>query len=258
MKKMIYWSKTVVCWTMVAIASMEGTAFSQVQRVAQAFPGKCAMAKEDIFVYNEPATSGRRIRSMGPSEQVTLADEGMNGWIAIDSPIKGFVQITDLKPCSPIGECRAAKQGIFVYDGPDPSGRKIRSLLTNEEVTIASNNENGWIGISSPVNGFVQTADLKKCHEGDRSPGEKTGKCRRVTEVVESGLNIRALPNTSSDIIEAVSPGDIVIWKTSPPEVFSDAEGRKWVAIASPQEGWISEGFPDSDQKNLEAATCPR
>ncbi|MBC6423768.1 MAG: SH3 domain-containing protein [Hormoscilla sp. SP5CHS1] len=297
MKKIIDWSKPVVCWTIVAIASMQGTALSQVQRVAvspgslmspsrtakpgghhlsttqadtaQAFPGKCAMAREEIFVYNSPATSGQRIRSLGPSEQVALADEGMNGWIAIDSPIKGFVQIKNLKLCSPIGECRAAKQGIFLYDKPDSSGRKIRSILTNEEVTIAGTNENGWIAISSPANGFVQTVDLKSCDfsrrrsrvGGNRPPGENTGSCRRVTDLVGRGLNIRAQPNTESDIIGSLFAGDIVRLKSTENRV--DPTGRNWVAIASPQEGWISEGFWDSDfsgtvGRNLEAAACPR
>ncbi|MBC6478641.1 MAG: SH3 domain-containing protein [Hormoscilla sp. GM7CHS1pb] len=231
---------------------------------AQAFPGKCAMAREEIFVYNSPATSGQRIRSLGPSEQVALADEGMNGWIAIDSPIKGFVQIKNLKPCSPIGECRAAKQGIFLYDKPDSSGRKIRSILTNEEVTIAGTNENGWIAISSPANGFVQTVDLKSCDNtrsvgGNRPPGENTGSCRRVTDLVERvgrGLNIRAQPNTESDIIGSLLAGDIVRLKSTENRV--DPTGRNWVAIASPQEGWISEGFRDSEGRNLEAAACPR
>jgi len=284
MKKIIDWSKPVLCWTIVAIASMQGTALSQVQRVAvspgslmspgrtakpgghhlstaqgdtaQAFPGKCAMAREEIFVYNSPATSGQRIRSLGPEEQVALADEGMNGWIAIDSPIKGFVQIKDLKPCSPIGECRAAKQGIFLYDKPDSSGRKIRSILTNEEVTIAGTNENGWIAISSPANGFVQTVDLKSCEGGNRPPGENTGSCRRVTDLVGQGLNIRAQPNTESDIIGSLFAGDIVRLKSTENRV--DPTGRNWVAIASPQEGWISEGFRDSEGRNLEAAACPR
>ncbi len=274
MKKIIDWSKPVVCWTIVAIASMQGTALSQVQRVAvspgslmspgrtpmpsgcfaktpkasskpgrhhlsttqgdtaQAFPGKCAMAREEIFVYNSPATSGRRIRSLRPEEQVALVDEGINGWIAINSPIKGFVQIKDLKPCSPIGECRAAKQGIFVYDKPDSSGRKIRSILTNEEVTIAGTNENGWIAISSPANGFVQTVDLKSCEGGNRPPGENTGSCRRVTDLVGQGLNIRAQPNTESDIIGSLFAGDIVRLKSTENRV--DPTGRNWVAIASP------------------------
>ncbi|MGK7904002.1 MAG: SH3 domain-containing protein [Hormoscilla sp.] len=256
MKKIIYWSKPVVCWTIVAIASMPGTAFGQVQRVAQAFPGKCAMAIADSFVYNEPATSGRRIRSLGPEERVALADEGMNGWIAIDSPIKGFVQIKDLKPCSPIGECRVAKQSIFVYDKPDSSGRKIRSLLTNEEVTVASNNENGWIAISSPANGFVQAANLKICPGGDRPPGENTGKCRRVTDLVGQGLNIRAQPNTESDIIGSLFAGDLVILTTTENRV--DEAGRNWVEISFPERGWISEGFGESNPGNLEAAACPR
>lgn len=261
MKKLIDWSKPVVCWTIVAIASMQGTAFGQVQRVAEAFPGKCGMAREEIFVYNEPGTSGQRIRSLGPEEQVALADEGRNGWIAIDSPIKGFVQIKDLKACSPIGECRAAKQSIFVYDKPDSSGRKIRSLLTNEEVTIAGNNENGWIAISSPTDGFVQTADLKSCDfsrsvGGDRPPGENAGRCRRVTDLVGQGLNIRAQPNTESDIIGSLFAGDLVILATTESRV--DEAGRNWVEISFPERGWISEGFSSPNPGNLEAAACPR
>lgn len=264
---MINWQKPVGKWTIVAIACLgmqvtgrlTGTALTasnQVRRVAQAFPEKCAIAIGDSFVYNEPATSGQRIRILGGSEQVTLADEGINGWIAISSPVKGFVQIKDLKPCGPIGECRAAKQSIFVYDRPDSSSRKIRSMLTNEEVIVADRERNGWIAISSPVKGFVQTVDMKTCQGGDRAPGESTGRCRRVTDIVGQGLNIRALPNTESDIIGSLFPGDLVMFKINPPQISVGESGRQWVQITFPQEGWISQGFPESESSNLKAAAC--
>ena len=79
-------------------AQMPGIEENQVQ-LAQGLIGECRAAKKRIFVYTERSASSRTIRTLAPSEEVTLAGNGSGGWIAISAPETGYVQAMDLKLC---------------------------------------------------------------------------------------------------------------------------------------------------------------
>ena len=168
-----------------------------------------------------------------------------------------------------VGQCRAAKQRIFVYTQRSIYSPTIRTIAPNEVVTLADSGSDGWIAIRSPVVGYVQTTELKACQQqvtppqasnpprSNPSPKPSSRSCRLVTykdDEVE-GLVIRSEPNSSSRRVSGVLPGERVILKNIPLPLVRDSEGRSWAEITVPAAGWISLGYPGSDSVNL--TPCP-
>ncbi|MCD8485758.1 SH3 domain-containing protein [Desertifilum tharense IPPAS B-1220] len=223
--------------------------------------GQCRAASRSTFIYNERSPNSTRVRSLLVDEQVRLADNGLNGWIAIDQPISGFIQTNDLKPCGdPLeGQCRATNRDTFIYDSPSTNATRTRSLLPNETVTLASGGAEGWVMIRSPIQGYVQAATLRPCAPNAVRPNPPVAtnplQCRRVTEFVGEGLNVRVRPLLLARSIGVLLPGDIVRLRSNPPATNVDSEGRTWVEVTSPIPGWVSQGFIEG--RNLEPVECP-
>lgn len=157
-----------------------------------------------------------------------------------------------------VGQCRAAKQRIFVYTQRSTSSSTVRTIAANEEVTLADDGSAGWVAISSPATGYVQARDLKPCKGGTQPSGNKpdsgstSSSCRKVTVV--QGLTIRQSANPSSALVGGVLAGNTVKL-ANPPQSQKDSQGRTWVQITAPKAGWISSGFPEG---NLGPAfSCP-
>jgi len=161
-----------------------------------------------------------------------------------------------------VGKCRAATRSMFIYQDRSATN-PIRALQIQERVTIAEeSSRDGWIAVSSPVSGFVWSRNLTSCsevvEEESFKPTEESdenlprGLCRRVRYQIPEGLAIRQRPNSYSPRIGGVFPGEWVTLSSSP-QFRLDNEGREWVEIQSPQEGWVSNGFPELGDINLEA-----
>lgn len=152
-----------------------------------------------------------------------------------------------------IGQCRAAKQRIFVYTERSASSQTVRTIGANEEVTLADDGAAGWIAISSPATGYVQARDLKPCKGGNQpDSGSTSSMCRKVTVV--QGLTIRQSASPSAALVGGVLSGN-TIKLANPQQSQKDSQGRTWVQIVAPRAGWISSGFPEG---NLGPAfSCP-
>lgn len=160
--------------------------------------------------------------------------------IAIVGPSNGAMA-ADL-----IGQCRAAKQATGIYDKPVSTGKPIAMLKGNDRVTLAANmGKDGMIEINVPSDGFVKTADLKMCGTATPAPAppEKSS-CRLVTQV--KGLAIRKAPG-SGEVVGGVGQNE-KITLVSPMESKDTTEGRTWIRIVKPMEGWVSEGFKNAGQ----------
>lgn len=168
-----------------------------------------------------------------------------------------------------VGQCRAAKQRIFVYPERSTTSQSIRTLAPNELVTLADNGAAGWIAISAPIAGYVRASDLKSCPGGTRPPtpaptptpkptptpstqppseqGSQGGSnvCRNVISPPE-GLAVRNTPVFSARRVSGVYVGNTVKL-ASPRQTEKDNQGRTWVRIVAPQTGWISSGFPNGN-----------
>ncbi len=155
-----------------------------------------------------------------------------------------------------MGQCRAAKQATGIYEKPVSTGKTTAMLKMNDRVTLAANiAKDGMIEINVPSDGFVKTSDLKMCGTPTKPTDKPTDKptgssCRVVTQV--KGLAIRTAPS-SGDVVGGVAQND-KITLVSPMESKDTTDGRTWIKIVKPMEGWVSEGFKNAG-KNV--AACP-
>lgn len=230
--------------------------------LTQNLSGQCRALNRSTFIYNQRSQNSTRVRSLLTDERVRLADNGLNGWIAIDEPISGFVQTSDLKPCTDplVGQCRAANRDTFIYENPSNSSIRVRSLLPDEEVVLASGGSEGWLAIGSPIQGYIQSVALKPCNSSNTPRNQpivvaNANVCHRVTEFAGEGLNVRLRPFVQARSIGVLIPGDLVRLRTNPPPSNIDPEGRTWLEVASPVPGWVSQG--STERRNLEPVTCP-
>lgn len=78
--------------------------------------------------------------------------------------------------------------------------------------------------------------------------------CLQVNSLTGTSLIIRSEPNVNSRALGSVRNGRRVRLDSFPANII-EVDGRNWVAIVSPKNGWISDGSPNSEG-NLKL--CPR
>jgi hypothetical protein len=153
-----------------------------------------------------------------------------------------------------VGQCRAAKQSTGLYKDRSSSSVLLTSLKMGDKVTIAeASAKEDLIAVSTPTKGFVQTMNLKMCDGAKPAPAPKpnASACRLVTQV--KGLAIRKEPMTTAEAVSGVGPNE-KITLVMPAESKNTDDGRTWIKISKPAEGWVSEGFTNGS-KNVTA--CP-
>ena len=156
-----------------------------------------------------------------------------------------------------VGQCRAASRSIFVYRERS-SASPTRALESNEQVVLAEEDgRGGWIAINSPIRGFVEARDLKRCSEEPeevviRPRPPRSNLCRQVTYQGLEGVVVRERPDIYSRPLSTVFFEERVTLN-NPPQSRVDSEGREWVRLTSPVVGWMSNGFPATGDLNLSA-----
>lgn len=162
-------------------------------QLAQGLIGECRAAARPTFIYPQRSTSNA-IRALQTDEQVAIAEEnGRNGWIAISSPISGFVQAKDIKPCpetptptspplrpssssTPPSRCRRVsyegEEGLAIRERPNINSNRIGGVFFEDRVTLADppqfridDEGREWVRITSPTpgwmsNGFPKLGDI--------------------------------------------------------------------------------------------------
>lgn len=184
------------------------------------------------------------------------------------------------------GQCRSAKVQIPVYKTADTTSEALRLLAPDEQVTLAGNavKPNGFIGISAPIEGFVQAINLQSCNSStatvpspstsditvpspspspspsaspttspspSATPATSTNKdlCRQVARPTQ-GLLIRRGPSVRSALVGKVAYLGKVTLTTNPPTT-KRADDRDWVEISLPLRGWVSNSLLTETQSNL-------
>jgi hypothetical protein len=151
-----------------------------------------------------------------------------------------------------IGQCRAVNKQTPVFESRSTTSSAVTLLKANEKVTLAEEGgTNGLIAINKPAKGFVASANLKAC-PGSTPPKPEpkpAGDCRVVVQT--KGLSVRAEPGAGS-VVGGVAQND-KITLANPNETKAASDGRDWVKIVKPVEGWVSEGFTGQTFKNLGA-----
>ncbi|HEY9600862.1 MAG TPA: SH3 domain-containing protein [Allocoleopsis sp.] len=164
-----------------AIAGSDIPTSQETLKVAQAsLAGQCRAAKLQIPVFRSANTTSEAVRLLAANEQVTLADIAVdaNGFISISSPVVGYVQATNLKPCGdsavtppsnvpPANQnlCRRVarpSQGLAIRREPSTAAVQVggvrylgRVTLTTSPATLKRADNRDWVEISSPVRGWV-------------------------------------------------------------------------------------------------------
>jgi hypothetical protein len=156
-------------------------------QLAQGLVGECRAAKRRIFVYTDRALSSKTIRTLEPNTEVTLAGNGLGGWIGISAPETGYVEAKDLKSCSDTSSnpqptdtsgntkpttpsstaslCRVVTQaqGLSIRKGANGSSARVGGVDVGNRVTLKVNppkwtsDDTGraWVEITAPTAGWV-------------------------------------------------------------------------------------------------------
>lgn len=145
-----------------------------------------------------------------------------------------------------VGQRRCAKQPTGIFSQRSATSALVRSLGENQAVTLSENAaQNGFIGVSAPSAGFVQTVNLRLCPDNPPPTGST---CRRVSQ--PAGLLVRQGPNVTTPTVGAVAFNSQVFLTTNPATSSTDSSGRNWVQLARPIGGWVSnsiQGVPGSN-----------
>jgi hypothetical protein len=165
-------------------------------------------------------------------------------------PNRGTIQLAQRL----VGECRAATRSTFIYRERSTAS-PIRALQVNERVILAEDlASDGWIAVTSPISGFVQTKELKRCSNNSSTNPPSLSRpnlCRQVIYQGNEGVAVREKPTVNSPQVNNVLFGDRVTL-SNPPEFLTDSTGREWAKLAVPR-GWMSNGVPARGDINLVA-----
>lgn len=157
------------------------------------------------------------------------------------------------------GQCRAANRSTPIFETASTISSALRLVAPNQQVTLAGSGADGFIRISSPVNGFIQTAVLKPC---GTPPPERLG-CRLL--VAPDFVNVRREPKipaagTPDNVIGGVAKGQTVsvVLNTTGSVVSATADGYNWVQIDASKSpvfksglGWIYNSRVGFNESNL-------
>lgn len=262
-------------------------------QIAQAIAGQCRAARQSTFIYRERSTDNA-LRALSLNETVRLADNGSDGWIAVDQPTTGFVRTVDLKPCgvppvppvapvpppqprppmpSGVTGCRQVswEEGLEVQQ--TPRGDRVGGVLYAQRVTLTGNTQvtfdpqrnanRFWGEISFPVRGWITTgvegggSNLVGCNVTlpRPRPVAVTPRPSICRQVTwPQGLTIYRAP--AGEPIGGVGFQERV-FLTGQERVLFDPMGgdRLWVQISSPLTGWVTNGLQGSPGRNL--MPCP-
>lgn len=137
------------------------------------------------------------------------------------------------------------------------SNAEYGGLLEFEEACRSAGVEEAahyWVRLTNTVNrigtgraeyGCWQNGRFVQNYSLTAIVSDQTVNCLTVRASGSSGLNIRAEPSTRSRILRTVRNGSRVT-PSAFPAVIQVSEGRNWVEIQSPMQGWVSDDRPTS------------
>lgn len=276
-------------WGNVRPSETEFTPQAAPLQLAQNVVGQCRAARRNIFIYRDRSTNSP-LNALSVNERVRLADNGLNGWIAVDSPITGFVQASDLascidqrattprpqpqpqpRPSIAANTCRQVSWDEGLEVKRSPQGDRVGGVVYAQQVTLTGNEQltfdeerkanRLWAEISSPIRGWVTSglqgggSNLAPCGTVvARPPGSaRPAPAANICRQVtwKDGLVVQRTPN--GDQIGGVSFQQR-IRITGNERVLPDPQGgpnRVWIEVASPLRGWVTNGSVGSAGRNL-------
>ncbi len=126
-------------------------------------------ARTSLNVRQQPTVNSAVVGSINSGRNVTIQNQGANGWVQISAPVEGYVSANFLAPCDlanvPPTSCRrvVAQRGTNVWQAPSTDTQSLGLVASGRRVIIDNLGENGWVPITVPLQGFVQAENLGYC-----------------------------------------------------------------------------------------------
>jgi hypothetical protein len=155
-----------------------------------------------------------------------------------------------------VGQCRAANRTLDIFEQPSvaPDSETLLTIDPNIRVTLAGPGSEGWIAVSAPVQGYVIARHLKLC--GDTPPPPPPPSTSNTCRRAQIDLSVRSNPSPFSANLGTVFNGQ-TLTLARPPRSEVGPQGRTWLQIAAPEDGWVSWGYAPNSLTNLGPAfTC--
>lgn len=156
------------------------------------------------------------------------------------------------------GQCRQTRRLERIYATASLAAPRVRDIGAGSRVTLAGSVNQptfGWIRISRPVNGFIQTAFLTFCDAAPPPPSSPSAACG----IAQTELAINTQPSTEAFTIGGLTVGQgfriigNAVTQTAPPS----QQGRVWVPIERyGTTGWVAETASSGFGRNLRRVSC--
>lgn len=121
-------------------------------------------------------------------------------------------------------EVSAKGTGLYVRQEPTVYSTALGIVEDGRNVTIQGSSIDGWVRISTPIQGYVYADFLSSCQD---SPPPQS--CREVSAI--GGLYVREEPTSNSDIVGVVANGRNV--------TIDNRGANGWVPISAPLQGYV-------------------
>lgn len=124
---------------------------------------------EGTYVHTQPTVYGFVIGSIAGGRYVKIESGGINDWVPISIPLKGYVFAGYLTDCAsappPPPNCRqvTAANGIYVYEQPLAKSAIVGVIANGRYVMVENQTSTGWVPISIPLKGYVFANYLSEC-----------------------------------------------------------------------------------------------
>lgn len=211
---------------------------------ASSLRGQCMLARNQIRVQRAPGTAPITLQ---PFQRVILAEDAANnGWVAISSPVVGFVEARYLEFCNNNNNNNSFNpiQGGIINtpppNFPNQGGFPPNPLTPSNNFPPLSNNSSVFPLPNNTIPPYPDQSAFSN----------NSALCREV-RTGGKRLMIRREPNRNSSIVDRVVNGNQVFLTSNPPEKRRDGTGREWVRVASPSPGWVSTGYDGDNTSNL-------
>ncbi|MGC9525662.1 MAG: SH3 domain-containing protein [Limnospira sp.] len=244
-------------------------------RLAQAV--NCRQVDVNTALNVRETPGGATVGMLKDGENVYLSAEPADGWVAIGSPMDGYVSTDYLNYCTgaisspaqPVAQATPTIPGDAVPSTsstvpgsncrqiitPDvtirqePGGEAIGTLEQNQEVYIANEGNRGWVPIESPVSGYVSATNLGYCDGA--TPGDEQSRQPLPPSASNPGEFVSTVPegdcretNTSGVTIFDEPGGEIVGTLEADQAVYIANEGRNgWVPVEVPVNGYVNADY---------------
>lgn len=175
--------------------------------------------------------------------------------LAPQNVVPQSLTLQNLMAQSLVGQCRQTGRLERIYDAADLAASTVGDLDAGVMITLAGEVNQpafGWIRISAPFDGYIQTPFLTGCNEGI-SPSLNCG------IVTQPELALKPSASTLSDPIGALlfEQGFNIVGAPQMQRYPPSQAGRMWVPVDRfGLTGWVTETAPDGYSNNFRRVPC--